>query len=54
MVARRVGGEKPEEAAVAAAAQSMLIGLIVSIVDKYSWICFAEDILRLMGGSGRN
>ncbi|MCB0564333.1 MAG: MATE family efflux transporter [Phaeodactylibacter sp.] len=50
MVARRVGGKKPEEAAVAAA-QSMLIGLGISLFISIPGFVFAEDILRLMGGS---
>ncbi|MCB0587631.1 MAG: MATE family efflux transporter [Phaeodactylibacter sp.] len=50
MVARRVGEEKPEQAAVAAA-QSMLIGLGISVATGIPGIIFAEDILRLMGGS---
>ncbi|MCB0597206.1 MAG: MATE family efflux transporter [Lewinellaceae bacterium] len=50
MVARRVGEKKPEEAAVAAA-QSMLIALAVSIALAVPGFLYAEDILRLMGGS---
>ncbi|MCO6480912.1 MAG: MATE family efflux transporter [Phaeodactylibacter sp.] len=50
MVARRVGEENKEQAAVAAA-QSMLIALGISIVLGIPGFLFAEDILRLMGGS---
>ncbi|MCB0578555.1 MAG: MATE family efflux transporter [Phaeodactylibacter sp.] len=50
MVARRVGGKKPEEAAVAAA-QAILIALGLSLAIGLPGFVFAADILRLMGGS---
>lgn len=50
MVARRIGEKKPEQAAVAAA-QSMMIALAVSIALGLPGFLFAEDILRMMGGS---
>lgn len=50
MVARRVGGKKPEEAAIAAA-QAILIALGLSLAIGFPGFVFAADILRLMGGS---
>ncbi len=50
MVARRIGEENKEQAAVAAA-QSMMIALAISITLGLPGFLFAEDILRLMGGS---
>ncbi len=50
MVARRVG-ENEHEAAGIAAAQSLWLGLFVSLVVGATGLLFAEDILRLMGAS---
>ncbi len=50
MVARRVGEKQPEKAA-RAAAQAMSITLVLSIAIGIPGYIFAEDILRLMGGS---
>lgn len=50
MVARRVGEDKPEAASIAAA-QSLWLGLIVSVTVGLCGVVFAEDILRLMGAS---
>lgn len=48
MVARRIGEEKPEEAA-RAAVQSIVLALGLGIVLGISGFIFADDILRLMG-----
>ena len=50
MIARRVGENKPEAAAIAAV-QSIGIVVIMSIVFAFVGFFFAEDILRLMGAS---
>jgi putative MATE family efflux protein len=50
MVARRVG-EKDIVSARIAAVQAIYIGLIVSAVLSVAGFLFAEEILRLMGGS---
>jgi len=50
MVARRIGEKKDKDAAVAAA-QSLWIGLVVSVGIGAIGLLFAEDILRLMGAS---
>ena len=49
MIARRIGEKKPEEA-TNAAVQSMLIGLILSLIITVIGILYSHDILRLMGG----
>ncbi|MCP3933234.1 MAG: MATE family efflux transporter [Bacteroidetes bacterium] len=49
MVARRIGEEDPEKASVAAA-QSIIIAVVISCILGVSGFLFAEDILRLMGG----
>lgn len=59
MIARRVGEQKPEEAAVAAV-QSIGIVVVMSVIFAVVGFIFAEDILRLMGAeesvvqAGRN
>ncbi len=50
VVSRRIG-EKEYKKAGDAAFQSMLIGALFSVVIAVIGILFAEDILRLMGGS---
>jgi putative MATE family efflux protein len=50
VVARRIG-EKNNNDAAHAGAQSIIIGLIVSAVLGAAGMIFAEDILRLMGAS---
>lgn len=50
MVARRVGEEKPNEASKAAV-QAIILAFGISLVFAVTGIIFAEDILRLMGGS---
>ena len=48
MVARRIGEGDPEKANQAAG-QALWIGLIVALLVAFIGLCFAEDILRLMG-----
>jgi putative MATE family efflux protein len=48
MVSRRIGENKPEEAA-RAAVQSIVLALILGLVLGISGFIFADDILRLMG-----
>lgn len=50
MVARRIGEGKPEEASHAAV-QAIFLAMATSAVFGIAGIFFAEDILRLMGGS---
>lgn len=50
MVARRIGEEKPGEAADAAW-QSILLGIIVSGIIGIAGLMYAPNILRAMGGS---
>ncbi|WP_333818984.1 MATE family efflux transporter [Ohtaekwangia sp.] len=50
MVARRVG-EKDIDAAETAAMQAIVLGVFFSLLISMVGIFFAEDILRLMGGS---
>ncbi len=49
-IARRIGENKPEEAG-RAAAQTVLISLFFGVVIGLFGCIFAEDLLRLMGGS---
>ena len=48
VVARRIG-EKDNEGAAHAGAQSILIGIGISIVLSIAGVIFAPDILKLMG-----
>ena len=48
LVARRVGEKDPENAS-RAAAQAIVLSLVVTAVLSISGVIFAEDILRLMG-----
>ncbi len=50
MVSRRVGENKPEKAGEAAV-QAIMVTVIFSVILGISGVIFAEDILRLMGGS---
>ena len=50
MVARRIGEKDPDQAAHTAV-QAIYIGIAISIPISLVGILFAEDILRLMGGS---
>ncbi|MDP4819558.1 MAG: MATE family efflux transporter, partial [Saprospiraceae bacterium] len=50
MVSRRVGEKNPDAAGLAAA-QAIMLGLILSVIVGVVGIFYAEDILRLMGGS---
>jgi putative MATE family efflux protein len=50
MVARRVGEGNSEGAGVAAA-QSILLGLVLTAVVALPGVYFAKDLLRLMGGT---
>jgi len=50
MVARRIG-EKNIAGARVAAAQSILLGLILTLVVALPGVLFAKDLLRLMGGT---
>ncbi len=50
MVARRVGEKKPKDASDAGF-QAILIAIAVSVTTGVLGIIYAEDILRLMGGS---
>src|SRR5450631_2781062 len=52
VVARRIG-EKNPEAAAHAAAQSIVIGILASVVVSFLGVFFAENILTLMGGDIR-
>lgn len=49
MVARRIG-EKDPEAAAAAAVQSLIVALAVTVVISIAGFIYADDVLRLMGG----
>lgn len=50
MISRRIGEEHPEKASIAAV-QAIMMGVVVSIIIGIIGFTFAEDILRLMGGS---
>jgi putative MATE family efflux protein len=50
MIARRIGEEQPEEASKAAF-QAILLGVGISVVISIAGLIWAEDILRLLGGS---
>ncbi len=50
MIARRIGEEHPEEASKAAF-QAILLGVGISVVISIAGLIWAEDILRLLGGS---
>jgi putative MATE family efflux protein len=50
MVSRRIG-EKNAAGARVAAAQSILLGLILTLVVALPGVLFAKDLLRLMGGT---
>jgi len=50
MVARRIG-EKDTAGARVAAAQSILLGLLLTLVVALPGVLFAKDLLRLMGGT---
>ncbi len=50
MVARRIGEGDPEGAAKAAV-QAVIIAFFISLIISVVGVYFAEDILRLMGGS---
>ncbi len=50
MVARRIGEDNPE-AAAKAAMQTIWIAVIFSLIISFVGFFFAEEILRLMGGS---
>jgi putative MATE family efflux protein len=50
MVSRRIG-ERDSEAAGVAAAQSMLLGLLLSLAVAVPGFLFAEELLKLMGGT---
>jgi len=52
VVARRIG-EKNPEAAAHAGAQSIVIGILASVVVSFLGVFFAENILTLMGGDIR-
>ncbi|MDX1476658.1 MAG: MATE family efflux transporter [Saprospiraceae bacterium] len=50
MIARRIG-EKDEDGAAVAAIQTLILGLVISVAVGVLCFIYAEDILRLMGGS---
>jgi putative MATE family efflux protein len=50
MVARRIG-EKDTAGARVAAAQSIILGLLLTVVVALPGMLFAKDLLRLMGGT---
>lgn len=50
MVSRRIGEDDPEAASVAAF-QAIVLSTIVSVIISIVGILYAEDILRMMGGS---
>ncbi len=50
LVARRIGEEKPEEAAKVAY-HAIILGIGIALVFAFIGIVFAEDLLRLMGAS---
>ncbi|HSC55180.1 MAG TPA: MATE family efflux transporter [Phnomibacter sp.] len=50
MVARRIG-EKDAEAAARSGAQAILLGMACSVVISIVGLIFADNLLRLMGGS---
>ena len=50
MVARRIG-EKDTAGARVAAAQSIILGLLLTLVVALPGVLFAKDLLRLMGGT---
>jgi putative MATE family efflux protein len=50
MVARRIGEHDPEGAAKAAM-QATVLAVVISILISVFGVIFAEDVLRLMGGS---
>ena len=52
VVARRIG-EKDEEGAAQAAAQSIALGIFVSVAVGIAGFLYAEPLLRLMGASRR-
>ncbi len=52
MVSRRIGEQKPKEAATTAF-QAIITGLSISVIIAIPGYIFAEDILRLMGASGK-
>src|SRR5690606_34590984 len=49
VVARRVGENKPEDAAITAV-QAIWLAMLASVPFTIAGIVFAQDILRLMGG----
>ncbi|WP_153800123.1 MATE family efflux transporter [Foetidibacter luteolus] len=51
-VARRVGEKNPEEASKAGM-QSILIGLAFTVLISLAGMIFADDVLRLMGGTDK-
>lgn len=50
MVARRIG-EKNPEAAARSGAQAMLLGFVCSLIISIVGLLYADDLLKLMGGS---
>jgi Na+-driven multidrug efflux pump len=48
VVARRIGENKPEEAAISAV-QAILVALVVSLPFAYVGIVYARELLALMG-----
>lgn len=50
MVARMIGEKKPREAG-RAAGQAILLAIFISLLIAVPGVIFAEDLLRLMGGS---
>ncbi|MFK7931912.1 MAG: MATE family efflux transporter [Saprospiraceae bacterium] len=50
MVARRIGENKPADAATVAV-QAIFVGGFISVLIGVAGVIFAEDILRLMGGT---
>jgi putative MATE family efflux protein len=50
IVARRTGEKRPEEATVAAA-QSLIVGVVISAIVGLAGFLFAPNLLRLMGAS---
>lgn len=48
IVARRIGEERRDEAAITAA-QAILVALLVSVLPAVAGVIYAQDLLRLMG-----
>ena len=50
MVARRIGEKNPEGGSIVTV-QAIILAIVISVIIGITGVVFAEDILRLMGGS---